>query len=365
MSLSSDYEALYPGRTVSRVVFVNTDATGNSVYRFEYTYDSSPSPLVWSGASGSTTLTVTQDKRDGSWTFTEPNYHSEGSNPLEEGVDAFNEILDRPPTRMDPGSFTTFVGDLDVPAIDPSETAAETAARERGYATIMRWAEEGRFGTGQAAVDWANAMMAELAALSDLSDIEGFTNVIPPSLPGERDFLSDTGIDGGGGGGGGRAGAVGPVYRAPDRRVIEDQIKGMLVSLLGTVDESLVQEFTNLHMKEDKRNWDSPTETIDPSMSVLEAVRNTSQYKSIHKLRPDSVDERQWISDRRSAALRGGLNTADLEQFAIGSAASGSNLGDVPFSAAVSQFGASGVAPPLLDEKFRRVATSVFGRVIR
>ena len=167
-----------------------------------------------------------------------------------------------------------------------------------------------------------------------------------------------------GGGGGGGGGFTGPEYVAPDRRVIEDYVKGVLVSLVGTVSNDL-ETLVDLYMDEDRKNFDTPNQQIDPGQSVLEAVRKTSGYQSIHKLRPDSEDERTWISDRRAAALRGGLNTGDLEQHAIRSAQLGANLGDVPFGAAVTQFGVSGQAPPLLDTKFRRVAASMFGRVIR
>ncbi len=370
MSMKTDWEAANSPFILDRMVFINTDETGKAVYRFEYAITTGFEAKL--GYTGSVTQSV--DSTTGGWTFAKPDYTAEGKAPAAEGLAA--QLGQDRFGREDVGGG--FVRRVEVDdGRGGSETAAERLAFEKAWVTIERWVAEGRFPVGDYLPEGSYAegtnpyepytgkwYLWQLSQMTDLHDIEAFTNVLPPSSTEEKLQLE---LDLGGisDGGGGRAAAIGPIYRAPDRRTIEDQITGTLVALLGTVDESLVQEFTNLHMKEDKRNWDSPTETINPSQSVLEAIRNTSQYKTIHKLRPDSEDERTWISMRRAAALRGGLNTGDLEQYGIRAAKGGFDLGDVPLGAATTQFGTSGKAPPLLDEKFRRVAKSMFGRVIR
>jgi hypothetical protein len=100
-------------------------------------------------------------------------------------------------------------------------------------------------------------------------------------------------------------------------------------------------------------------------MSVLELVRNTGEYQKIHKLRPKSVDERDWISQRAQEAQRGGLDTRQIEDFAIMQATAGGDLPDIADAAAQAQFQTSGQAPAILDNKFREVAQAMFSRVAR
>lgn len=175
-----------------------------------------------------------------------------------------------------------------------------------------------------------------------------------PDLP---DF--DFGFGGGGG--------FEPVYEAPDRRVVEDMVKGTFVSLVGTIpDDTLVEAGVNLYMRDHRRDWDTPDREIDPSMSVLEYVRSTEQYQAIHELRPDSEDERSWVSDRRVAAAQGGLNLGAQEDFAIEQASIGGDLQDVRTSAAMSQVQTSGSARGTsIEDRMKATATQMFRSVVR
>jgi hypothetical protein len=165
--------------------------------------------------------------------------------------------------------------------------------------------------------------------------------------------------------GGSGSGLSGPLYRAPDRRVIEDFVKGTMVSLVGHILEGNLGRIVDIYMRDDRRNFDSPGQDINPTQSIIEAIRNTAEYQTIHKLRPDSVDERTWISDRATAAIEGGLNIGEIEDFAITQAVAGGDVEDVREAAGVTQLQNTGKAPTLLDRKFRNVALSMFGGVKR
>lgn len=189
---------------------------------------------------------------------------------------------------------------------------------------------------------------------------------IPVSAVAVADWQYDMGDFDMGGGGGGGGGFAGPVYEAPDRRVVEDYVRGVLVGLVGNIpDEGYVQEFTDVYMKDHRKDFDTPDRVIDPSQSVVEAVRRTNEYQTIHKLRPESEDERSWVATRRGAAEQGGLNTDLQEDFAINQATIGGDVQDVRRAAAVTQLQSTGQAPSILDNQFREIANSMFQAVRR
>lgn len=191
--------------------------------------------------------------------------------------------------------------------------------------------------------------------------IESATATGPEIDPFNIDDLL-AGLTGGGGGGGG--GSIGPTYREPDARAVEDYVKGVLVSLTGTVDESLLSDGVAVFMRDHRRNFDSPGRDIDPQASVLEFIRNTNTYQEIHALRPESEDERTWISQRRAAGARGGLQQGLQEDFAITQATIGGDLPDVQDAGAVAQVQASGsTRGTTLETKIKNTAISLFNGV--
>jgi hypothetical protein len=168
-----------------------------------------------------------------------------------------------------------------------------------------------------------------------------------------------------GGGGGGGGGAFGPQYRKPDRRVIEDFVTGTMVALAGTVLDDELDRIVDLYMTDHRRDFDSESSTIDPAQSVVEAIRSTQDYVVAHQDRPESADERTWISDRRTAAQRGGLTVSKQEDFAITQATVAGDLEDVESAASVAQLQSSGKAEGGLERKIRAVAEGVFSQVRR
>lgn len=190
-------------------------------------------------------------------------------------------------------------------------------------------------------------------------------NIVQKRLPVEAIWGPPLEVGGGGGGGGGASSSVGPVYRAPDRRVVEDYVSGLLVNLVGHIPEREVARLADIYMRDHRRNWQSTAAEIDPQASVVEAIRGTGYYQNIHKLRPDSEDERTWVASRRAAAAAGGLNVERREEFSIMQAAVGGDVEDVRDAAGLEQLQISGRPPDLILSQMRNVARGLFAEVRR
>ncbi len=133
------------------------------------------------------------------------------------------------------------------------------------------------------------------------------------------DFFGDDSAMGGGYGYGG--GAAAPVYTPPDRREIEYTVMGMLTMLVGQADKGLLTKYTDMYMKSHRRSWDNPNDGLKPWEDVKEGLRGESDYKRVHKLRPDYVDETEWVTlHQQTAASAGMLAGPDAERFAINQA---------------------------------------------
>jgi hypothetical protein len=208
-------------------------------------------------------------------------------------------------------------------------------------------------------------------------------NSVIEMTPGEGagllgDVFTDIGAGGGGGGGfggggGGGGGPMLPTYRGPDKRVVTDYVKGVLTSFLGFVPEHLLGPGVEAFMADHRRNFDeqlaadlagADSAEVDPQQSVIEYIRGTEEYQTIHKLRPDGVDERDWVAQQRQLGERGGLET-DLDQFAINQATVAGSAEDVERAGAVQQFQKSGQMPTLLSNQFSQIAQAMMSRVAR
>lgn len=118
---------------------------------------------------------------------------------------------------------------------------------------------------------------------------------------------------GGGGFGGGGGGAAGPVYRAPDRDVIEDNIKSYVVAVTGSLNQNLIDRAVGEFLAKDKANFGSDTQAIDPVQAAKALVRDSTVYKDIHRLRPESVDEMEWVTSKQGLLRQLGVS-ADIAE---------------------------------------------------
>ena len=378
MSVWSDWQAENEVRKLVRVTYIHKDAAGNSVYRFEFTIPGN----IKGGFSGSQTLAVSKTS-SGTWTFDKPAYELEDKLPSGD-MEAIVErslleatIENLPDTRFDPGSFRS-VGGEEEPLSRPSPFPDDAdAARQAGYDKIDAWFRQGLFSEEDRV-----RFVIELSNLTNLQEIFQYTDLIPP----EGGVGFDTGVgDGSSGSGSGSRGSrgsgatlAGPIYVAPDRRAIVDLVTGQLISLLGGLPENMVDTFVDLYLKDDRLDFENKVaaqaasrlgssvqvaQQVDPTESVLTAIRNTLEYRTIHELRPDSMDERTWISNRRTAGEQGGLTVGRLEDFAITQATVGGDIADVREAAGFQQLAFSGQAPDAIQRKIAIAAQGLFQAV--
>lgn len=306
--------------------FVGRDPSGGGVYRFSY--------RTRSGTIQTVLLNVVRSgdniSIDG-YTFSPPS----GQSPPEDDLPTLDEV-------------------------DPVFDAAMAEAKERARALVTDMLGRGQFKTGTAEfnnwIAWINAFQGQPQHLLDeIFRLETLTPPYAGQTTGDGEAAFDPYAPVGGGG------FAGPVYRAPDRRVVEDFVKGGLISLVGFLPDQLkIDQLVDVYLRDHRRNFDSPEQEIDPSQSILQAIRQSNEYKTIHQLRPDTVDERSWISDRRAAAAQGGLNLGEQEDFAIVQATAGGDVADVREAAAFTQLSRSGQAPDFLNGLVRSVANNMF-----
>lgn len=166
----------------------------------------------------------------------------------------------------------------------------------------------------------------------------------------------------GGGYSGGGGGYAGPTYVKPDRRVIEDMVKGQLATYVGRADDASIQSLTDLYMAEHRRDFDTPEQQIDPRQSVTMKIREREDFKRIHALRPDYIDEAQWVPQYQTGALQSGMSAQAGEQFAINQATVGTqvtSIGEAATTAAYSQ----GQKIPEFIQRAKAAASAVLSGV--
>lgn len=314
------------GANVISVSYVGRDTGGRPIYRIR-TQANLPAGTrtgTYSGFQGSggpirvQTLVFQNGRLDNPFTDERENVTGAGSAAGQQSeAEALRRVKDR---------WLAWVSNLHPTAIHPTERA--------NFISMI----SGYTGSAQTLDDRMRVASNNLAFDSSAE---------APPQPDEFDWGN---LFGGGGGGGG--GFAGPVYRAPDRRVVEDMAKGIMTSLVGNVLEDKLDAAVNLYMADHRRNFDSENKEIDPAQSMLEFIRDTKAYKTIHQLRPDSEDERSWVSNRRQAVKQGGLDQSLQEDAAIDLATAGVTEEDAVEGGAFRQIAMTGEAPNLIKQRF-------------
>lgn len=157
-------------------------------------------------------------------------------------------------------------------------------------------------------------------------------------------------------GGGGRAA---PVFVGSVRADIEEQMRMYLISMVGQADDGRIKQLADLVQNIERHNFDNPAEPRSIDSEVRTVVRNYDDYKRIHELRPDNVDEAQWISSQAGALLRAGLDPQFVDQRAIQAAQVGASQDDVASFANVATVQQTGRALPGFVNNFRAAAQAI------
>lgn len=155
-----------------------------------------------------------------------------------------------------------------------------------------------------------------------------------------------------GGRGGGR---VAPEYRPPDRRVVEDMVRDKMSLLIGQKNESTVQRLADVFMSDHRLNWEGKTDR-DPTQSVTEEIRKLSEYKRIHALRPDTVDETEWFTAQLAGVRSLGVTPSKEAARAADQAATGTAAARAQEAASIFQQAGRASATPTF---FRKISNAV------
>lgn len=126
---------------------------------------------------------------------------------------------------------------------------------------------------------------------------------------------------GGGGGGGGR-GALRAPFVPTDPAAVRDQVKAYIVATTGTNRPDLLDHALGVFQAAERQNYDAQG-GIDPWTKMTEYVRGTSVYRNIHELRPDSVDEMDWVTEPQAKLKQLGLSAQAAEGLGIAQATVG------------------------------------------
>ena len=124
----------------------------------------------------------------------------------------------------------------------------------------------------------------------------------------------------GGGGGSRRA-----PYVRPDERLVKSAVEGAWAQLTGDVNRAGVATAIKAFFRDDKANYDNQGQQIDAMETVLEQIRATAEYKSIHKLRKTATDERTWISSKVGKLLAAGVSDQLAQELGIAQARAGAS----------------------------------------
>lgn len=105
------------------------------------------------------------------------------------------------------------------------------------------------------------------------------------------------------------------MYQVPDINKVRDSIKNLMVSLIGQVDEARIEQLTRLYMQVDRQRFDGLNR--DPDQVVLDVIRGYPEYQQIHALRPDFVDEADWLAYQYQGLMNSGMRNSAVAQRAI------------------------------------------------
>ena len=156
-------------------------------------------------------------------------------------------------------------------------------------------------------------------------------------------------------------GGYGPRYTAPDRELVKDSVRGLLIALVGHADPGRIDSLTDLYLRDDYRAFRGAS--VDPSQSVRAMIRGYDDYKRVHQLRPEQVDEMDWIPTQASQLMQAGVRSGEIDQRAVIQAQVGTAPARAGEAAFISEFQQTSRPLPEFFKRFKDAAASSFGRV--
>lgn len=166
-------------------------------------------------------------------------------------------------------------------------------------------------------------------------------------------------------GGGGRGGGAAATYVRPDEKAVLEQVKSYVVATTGTADQDVIDSAIAAYMKADKQSFEQrDKQQIDPWTQMQGTVRQTKQYKAIHQLRPDSVDEMDWVTGMQGKLRQLGLSAQRAEELGMAQAQAGATDQALMQAANIQSVSGTGLMLQQQREQLKRSASAV-ARLIR
>lgn len=166
----------------------------------------------------------------------------------------------------------------------------------------------------------------------------------------------------GGGGSGGGSGSGRGEYVAPNKDVVREQIKAYVVATTGTVSNQVIDAAVAKYMEASKRAFDlAGKQDINPYFEAQSVVRDSAAYKSVNALRPESIDEMEWVTQRQAKLQQLGLSGRRSEALGISQSIVGSNDEALVGAAEISFAQDTGRLLQHQREKLKQSASAVLG----
>jgi len=161
----------------------------------------------------------------------------------------------------------------------------------------------------------------------------------------------------------GDEGGGGPVYQGPDPNLVRDNARATLVAMVGRDNDVRVEELTNIYLNSDRQRFDG--KSVDPAQAVKDRIRTYSDYKRIHELRPDSVDDMQWIGQQLQGLTSVGVSQSVIDERAILQAQIGVAPARAGEAGQLAEFRRTGRPLPAFFSSIQNAAQQGFSRVVR
>ena len=134
----------------------------------------------------------------------------------------------------------------------------------------------------------------------------------------DAEYVGNQPVIPGGAGSGRGSGRATPFYVAPDQLLVEEVVKGYVTATTGKIHQDLIDAGIAMYNEKHRLGFDlRESQEVDPMMAVREMVRADKRYSGPHTLRPESVDELEWISQRQRALSAFGVAAGKEEDLGI------------------------------------------------
>jgi len=159
-------------------------------------------------------------------------------------------------------------------------------------------------------------------------------------------------------------GAAAATFAPQDERTVREQVKAYVIATTGFANEALISAGISAFMEADRVAFDvRDTERIDPWNAVQEVIRASPAYKAINALRPDSVDEMDWVAERQHTLRQIGLSGQRAEEVGIELSIAGSANEATVLGGSIAHQVGTGRQLQIMRDKLKRSASAALGVV--